>query len=185
MAAEDRDPPAPPSWTYVNDARLVMRFLGLAMLILGAGLLITLAYGPDENATVDVFLGAGVFVLIFSVLLFLPRLRSRGPMSYSLLIGHGMDDVEAAVKGAVEESGRTARIEVVPVRLRVPPRNVFVEGVPWRITLRNAAYREQRGDDRRWTEVVQSGFENEGDEVARELRERILSRLTTPVAAEA
>ena len=184
MAVAMADPPAP-SWMYVNDLRLVSRFLGAAMLLLGIGLLVTIVYGPEENDTVDVLLGTGVFIQIFSVLLFVPRLRARGGMSYSLVVGHGMDDVEAAVKGAVEESGRTARIEVVPARLRKPPRQVFIEGVPWRLSLRNAAYREQRGDETRWTEIVQSGLENEKDEVARELRERILSRLTTPVPAKA
>ncbi len=184
MASPAADAPAPPSWMYVNDFRLVSRFLGGAILILGLGVLIAYVYGPDQNDTVDVLLGAGVFLLLFSVLLFVPRLRSRGGMSYSLVVGHGLDDVEQAVKGAVEESGREARVQVVPVRLRVPPREVFVEGLPWRLTLRNASYREQRGDDTRWTEIVQAGLENEKDEVARELRERILSRLTTPVSTE-
>ncbi len=184
MATAVEQPRAPPSWMYVNDARLVMRLLGFAMVVLGVGVLLTLAYGPDVNDTVDVLLGAGVFILIFSVLIFLPRLRSRGPMSYSLVIGHGMDDVEVAVKGAVEESGRAARVEVVPARLRMPPRLVLIDGVPWRLALRNAAYREQRGDDTRWTEIVQTGLDNEKDEVARELRERILSRLTTPIPAK-
>ncbi len=104
-------------------------------------------------------------------------------MSYTLVIRHPLDDVEAAVKGAVEETGRMVRVEVVQARLRTPPRDVFIEGIGWRMTLRNAAYREQRGDDRRWTEIVQAGLENEEDEVARELRERILSRLTTPMSA--
>ena len=179
------DAPALPAWIYINDARLVSRFLGLAMVVLGIGLLVTLVYGPEENDTVDVLLGIGVFILLFSVLLFLPRLRSRGAMSYSLVIGHPMDEVEAAVKGVVEESGRTARVEVLPARLRAPPREVYVEGVAWRLSLRNAAYREQRGDDTRWTEIVQIRLENEKDEVARELRERILSRLTTPRVASA
>lgn len=168
-----------PSWIYVNDLRLVSRFLGTAIVVLGVGMLVAYAYGPDQNATVDVLLGTGVFILIFSVLLFVPRIRTRGGMSYSLLIGHDLDDVEAAVRGALEASGHTARVEIAPVRLRVPPRDVFIEGVPWRLTLRNATYREQRGDPTRWTEIVLTGLENEEDEVARELRERILSRLAT------
>ncbi len=182
MATPTADRPSV-SWIYVNDLRLVSRFLGAAMLVLGIGMLITLAYGPDQNDTVDVLLGTGVFLLIFSVLLFLPRIRTRGAMSYSLVVGHGLDDVEEAVKGAVADCGHAARVEVVPVRLRVPPRDVFIEGFPWRLSLRNAPYREQRGDTTRWTEIVQAGLENEEDEVARRLRERILSRLTTPVSA--
>jgi hypothetical protein len=183
MAATLPDPPKL-SWMYVNDLRLVARFLGAAMLVLGVGMLIAYVYGPDQNDTVDVLLGTGVFILIFSVLLFLPRIRSRGAMSYSLVVGHGLDDVEDAVKGAVADCGRTARVEVVPVRLRVPPRDVHIEGLPWRLSLRNAAYREQRGDSTRWTEIVQAGLENEEDEVARQLRERILSRLTTPMGTD-
>ena len=183
--ASTSDPASAPSWMYVNDLRLVTRFLGIAMVVLGVGLLVTFAYGPEQNDTVDVLLGIGVFILLFSVFLFLPRLRNRGAMSYSLVIRHPMDEVEAAVKGAVEDSGRTARVEVVKARLRMPPREVVIEGVPWRLSLRNAAYREQRGDDRRWTEIAQIRLENEKDEVARDLRERILSRLTTPVAMKA
>ena len=174
----------PLSWMYVNDLRLVSRFLGAAMLVLGIGVLVAYVYGPYENDTVDVLLGTGVFILLFSVLLFVPRVRSRGGMSYSLVVSRPLDDVEQAVRGAVEESGREARVEVVPVRLRVPPRDVFIEGLPWRLTLRNAAYREQRGDETRWTEIIQAGLESEEDEVARELRERILSRLTTPLVAK-
>ncbi len=182
MAAATADRPSV-AWNYVNDLRLVSRFLGAAMVVLGIGMLVTLAYGPDQNDTVDVLLGTGVFLLIFSVLLFLPRIRTRGAMSYSLVVGHGLDDVEEVVKGAVADCGHSARVEVVPVRLRVPPRDVFIEGLPWRLSLRNAPYREQRGDTTRWTEIVQVGLENEEDEVARRLRERILSRLTTPVSA--
>ncbi len=183
MVEAVREAPVAPAWLYVNDLRLVSRFLGAAMLVLGIGLLVTLTYGPAENDTVDVLLGTGVFILVFSVLLFLPRIRSRGGMSYSLVVDRGLDDVEAAVTGALEETGRTARVEVVPVRLRTPPRDVFIEGLAWKLSLRNAPYREQRGDDTRWTEIVQSGLVQEEDEVARQLRERILSRLTTPVSA--
>lgn len=182
MAATTPDPP-PVSWMYVNDLRLVSRFLGAAMVVLGVGMLIAVVYGPNENDTVDVLLGTGIFILIFSVLLFLPRIRARGAMSFSLVTANGLDDVEEAVKDALTEAGRTARVEVVPVRLRMPPRDVFIEGVSWRLSLRNAPYREQRGDDRRWTEIVQAGLEDEEDEVARDLRERILSRLTTSVSA--
>lgn len=182
MAVAEPEARSPPAWMYVNDLRLVSRFLGAAMVVLGIGVLVAYVYGPDENDTVDVLLGTGVFILLFSVLLFVPRVRSRGGMSYSLVIGHPMDDVEVVVKGAVEESGHKAHVEVVPARLRTPPRDVFIEGLPWRLTLRNASYREQRGDDTRWTEIVQAGLATEGDEVARELRERILSRLTTPAS---
>ncbi len=183
MAAANADRPTV-AWIYINDLRLVSRFLGAAMVVLGVGLLVAVFYGPAENDTVDVLLGTGVFILIFSVLLFLPRIRARGAMSYSLVVGHGLDDVEEAVRGAVVDCGRTARVETVPVRLRVPPREVLIEGLSWRLSLRNAPYREERGEATRWTEIVQAGLDNEEDEVARQLRERILSRLTTPVTGD-
>ena len=185
MASAAATPASPPAWMYVNDLRLVSRFLGVAMVVLGIGVLITFVYGPEENDTVDVLLGIGVFILLFSSLVFVPRIRSRGGLSFTLMVARALDDVEAVVTDAVEESGRKARVEIAPARLRRPPRDVFIEGLPWRLSLRDAAYREQRGDETRWTEVVLAGLDNEEDEVARELRERILSRLATPLVATA
>jgi hypothetical protein len=170
---------ASPAWIYVNDARILLMLLGIACGVLGLGLLIFLAYGLEQMDTVDVLFGTGVFLMLFCLLLFLPRLRSRGPTSFSLLIEQPMDEVEEAVTGAIEETGRKARIEVLRARFERSPRSVFVEGVSWNFSLRNAPFRERKEDGTKWTEIVQSGFENEEDKVARELRERVLRRLTT------
>ena len=170
-----------PSWMYINEVRLMAVVLGAAMIVLGIGLLLYLTGGPDQMETVDVFLGVGVFFLLFTLLLFVPRLRSRGAMSYSLLVEFAMDEVETAVTSAIEESGRKARVMEHKSRFARPPREVAIDGVPWRFTLRAAPYRERREDSTQWTEIVQKGLPNEGDEVAKELRERILSRLATSV----
>jgi hypothetical protein len=60
---------------------------------------------------------------------------------------------------------------------------VRVDGVSWTFSLRAAPYREREDDGSRWTELIQSGFENMEDEVARDLRERVLGRLTTSDSA--
>ena len=175
-AAEVR---APPSWMFVNDLRILAMLLGGACVVLLVGLALFEAYGTEHEDTVDVLLGTGVFFMLFCLLLFLPRLRSRGPRSFSLLVERPMDDVEEAVKAAATEAGRGVRVEVGRSRSSRPPRKVFVDGVGWTFTLRPAPYREQAREGTRWTELVQSGFENMEDEVARDLRDRVLGRLTT------
>ncbi len=169
----------PPSWMYVNDLRILTMLLGGACVVLGLGLALFEAYGLEHEDTVDVLLGTGVFLLLFCLLLFLPRLRSRGPRSFSLLVERPMDDVQEAVTAAAAEVGRNVRVEVARGRSARPPRHVLVDGVAWTFTLRAAPYREQARDRTSWTELVQSGFETMEDEVARDLRERVLGRLTT------
>lgn len=177
--AEAAPVPAPPSWMYVNDLRILTMLLGGACVVLGLGLVLFEAYGLEHEDTVDVLLGTGVFLMLFCVLLFLPRLRSRGPRSFSLLVERPMDDVQEAVTAAAAEMGRDVRVEVARGRSARPPRHVFVDGVAWKFTLRAAPYREQAREGTRWTELVQTGFEKMGDEAARDLRERVLGRLTT------
>ncbi len=168
-----------PSWMFVNDLRILAMLLGGACFVLVLGLALFEAYGTEHEDTVDVLLGTGVFFMLFCLLLFLPRLRTRGPRSFSLLVERPMDDVEAAVTAAAAEAGRPARIEVRRSRSSRPPRTVFVDGVAWTFTLRPAPYREQAREGTSWTELVQSGFENTEDEVARDLRDKVLGRLTT------
>ncbi len=179
MASATAEVRSPPSWMYVNDIRILFMLLGGACVVLGLGLLLFEVYGAEQEDTVDVLLGTGVFLLLFCLLLFLPRLRSRGPRSFSLLVERPMDDVQEAVRAAAVETGRTVRVEIRRSRFARPPRTVFVDGVAWRFSLRAAPYREREKDGTSWTELVQSGFEKMEDEVARDLRERVLSRLTT------
>lgn len=181
MAAEtgDAPTPAPAAWMYVNDARIAIMLLGVACVILGFGMLLFLSAGAEQLETVDALLGAGIFLTLFCLLLVVPRFRSRGPMSYSLLVERSMDDVEDTVRKAIEETGRKVHVEITPSRLERPPRAVFVDGVGWRFSVRAAPYRERSDERSAWTEVVQCGFRGAEDEAARELRERVLSRLET------
>ncbi len=173
---------AAPAWMYVNEVRLISMVLGASMVVLGLGLLIYVVDGTEQMDTVDVLLGTGVFFLLFTLLLFVPRLRSRGPMSFSLLVEHALDEVETAVTAAIEETGRKAHVTVLRARFQRPPREVAIDGVPWTFALRAAPYRERKEDGTQWTEIVQKGFPDAKDEVARELRERVLSRLATSVS---
>lgn len=181
MAEPAADVRAAPSWMYVNEVRLVAFVLGASMVVLGIGLLLYLAAGYSEMETVDVLLGAGVFFLVFALLLFVPRLRSRGAKSFSLLVEYSLDDVQTAVTAAVEESGRKAQVEVGRSRFVRPPREIVIDGLPWGFSLHAAPYREARGSPAEWTEIVQKGLTDEKDEVALELRERVLSRLATSI----
>ncbi len=181
MAETTAEVRAPLTWMYVNEVRVIGFVLGAAMVVLVAGMLLYVEGGTHQLDTVDVFLGTGVFFLLFALLLFVPRLRSRGPMSFSLHVAHGMDEVELAVTAAIEASGRKWDIARRKSRFSRPPRAITVHGLAWRFTLRAAPYRESRGEGMEWTEIVQSGLTDEKDEVARDLRERVLGRLTASV----
>ncbi len=173
------------AWSYVNDLRFGGIFLGSSMVVLGVGMLVVIVGGVDGAATADLLLIIGIFLLIFTVLLSLPRIRSRGAVSYSLHVERSMDDVENAVRSALAGTGHEVRVEVTTSRARRPPRVVHVDGVASRFLVRAAPYREERGKGTTWTELAQVGMSTGSDEVARELRDRISARLAaSPTSSE-
>ena len=182
MAQATSEVRTPLAWMYVNELRIIGIVSGAAIVVLGLGYLLYFVDGADFMDAVDVFLGTGVFFILFTVLLFLPRVRSRGAMSFSLLVEDALDEVEMAVTGAVEAAGHKPNVTILRSRFGRPPREVAIEGLSWKFALRAAPYRERRDEGTQWTEIVQVGVQNEKDEVARDLRERVLSRRTTPAA---
>lgn len=162
------------SWAYVNDLRVGTIFLGVAMGVFGMGIVVVVVSGEDGTATADLFLAIGIFLMVFTVLLTLPRIRTRGAVSYSLLVERSMDSTEDLVRKAIEETGRKVRVEVKESRSSRPPRTVHVEDVATRFLLCSAPYREERGKGTSWTEIVQAGNGEEGDDIARDLRDRIV-----------
>ena len=171
----DETPPV--GWAYVNDLRLGGFLLGASMVILGTGMLVVVVGGVDQAATADLLLAIGIFLAIFTVLLSLPRIRSRGAVSYSLHVERTMDDVEVVLRAALEGIGHRVRVEVKPSRSRRPPRLVHVDGLTARFLVRAAPYREERGKGTAWTELVQIGIGTGSDDAAREARDRISARL--------
>ena len=148
------------------------------MLAMIAAVVASSPQDPEVVSVLDVFFGIAVFVLLFAILVFLPRLLSRGATSYSLHVGRGMDEVEEIVLKTVESTGRSTQIRVRKSRLKRPPRTVSIEGLPSRIVLRAAPYRERKGEGRAWTEIVQASVAGPADDVARDLRERITAALS-------
>ena len=168
------------SWSFANDARILRFFIGgtRGVLAIVAGVALAFPSEPEFVSVVDVLFGIAVFVLLFGLLVFLPRLLSRGASSYSLHVARAMDDVEEVVRRAVESAGRSVRVEVRKSRLPRPPRTVQIGGLPTRIVLRAAPYRERKGEGTSWTEIVQAGMTSALDEDARDLRERITAGLS-------
>ena len=174
-----------PSWTYSNDLRITTAFLGVAMVLFGADAAIVVAYGTDMASEADALLGIGVFLLVFTVLLFVPRLRSRGPKSYSLVVELSMDEAEIAVKEAAEARGQKVDVAIKESRSARPPRTLTVEGLPMRILLKAAPYREHGRGSPPWTEIVASGDGVERDATSRDLRDRIVSRVQATLGTKA
>src|SRR3989442_2669448 len=117
-------------WAYANKGRIAAEFLCLVILLLGIGLAVVISFGADAvNAGVALW-AIATFLLVFSVLVFLPRLARRGSLSFSVYSRRSIDDAEKAVREAIEEAGRTPRVAHGKSRSDHPPRVVTAEGIP-------------------------------------------------------
>lgn len=165
-------------WTFVDNSKFLIGFLGAAIAVLGIGVASVLVAGAEAASAASVLLSIGVFLVVFAVLLLVPRLSRRGPKSFRLLVDLGIDHVEREVRGALEASGRSVRVDVVPSRFARPPRILSADGIPWKIRLENVPKREigEPGIER--TEVVQVGVDTEEDADARVVRELVAARLS-------
>jgi len=173
---------APTDWAYANNARIAAFFLGLAILLIGIGFLAVVAFGPDGALAGGALLALAVFLLVFSVLVFVPRLVQRGAVSFSVYSRRSIDEAEHAVRAVIEASGRTARVERPRSRARSPPRIVIAEGIPARFRIevtRHAA----TSDSGEWTEIIESLPKREETE-AQALRVKIAERLSAVTSRE-
>lgn len=163
-------------WVYANNARLAVAFLGLAVFLLGIGVLVVLSFGNEASLAGATLLTVAVFLLVFSVLVFLPRVARRGAVSFSAYSNRSMDEAELAIRQALEASGHTARVEVLRSRIREPPRIVLADGVSARFRIETTRHPAGGATDEEWTEIIES-FPSRDETEARSLRDRITERL--------
>ena len=137
-----------------------------------------LGFRDDAAVAGAALLTIAVFLLVFCVLVFLPRLVRRGAVSFSVYSPRSVEEVEAAVRSVIEASGRSPRVELVRSRARHPPRIVSAEGIParFRIQVSRHPARAEGGLD--WTEIVQS-FAARDQQEAEALRDRVTARLAS------
>src|SRR5437879_8341448 len=122
-------------WAYSNDGRIAFVFLALAIVLLAIGLLAVTAFGSDAANGGVALLAVAMFLLVFSVLVFVPRLARRGPASSTFYSRRSLDEAVKAVREAIEASGRTPRVDMVKSRAERPPRIVPAAGMPARFGL--------------------------------------------------
>src|SRR3989441_5948777 len=115
-------------WAYANNGRIAAEVLGFAILLLGIGLIAVIAFGADAVNAGVALLAIATFLLVFSVLVFLPRLARRGSLSFSVYSRRSIDDAEKAVREVLEEAGRTAPPRQGQIRLQTPPPVVTAAG---------------------------------------------------------
>jgi hypothetical protein len=163
-------------WAYANNGRIAAAFLGLAILLLGIGVVVVISFGADGANAAVALLAIAMFLLVFSVLVFLPRLARRGSMSFSVYSRRSIDDAERAVREAIAESGRTPRVAQVKSRSNHPPRIVTAEGVVARFRIEVTQHPSIADGGPDWTEIVESVRGRDGAE-ARALRDKIAERL--------
>src|SRR5206468_11704193 len=107
-------------WSYSNDGRIAFVFLALAIVLLAIGLMAVTAFGSDAANGGVALLAIAMFLLVFSVLVFVPRLARRGPARFSFSSRRSLDDAVKAVLVAIVASGRTPRADIVRPRAAQP-----------------------------------------------------------------
>ncbi len=171
-------------WAYANNGRIATLFLSLAILLLVIGLLALGTLGSDAAFAGAALLTIATFLLVFSVLVFLPRLARRGAASFSVYSRRSMDEAERAVREAIEASGRTARVKLVKSRSDRPPRIVTAEGIPARFRIEATRHPAGAEGGAEWTEIIES-FPAQDDTMAQALREKINERLAIEIQMDA
>ncbi|HVG36243.1 MAG TPA: hypothetical protein VNA10_00785, partial [Thermoplasmata archaeon] len=121
-------------------------------------------------------LAIAVFLLVFAVLVFLPRLARRGAASFSVYSRRSVDEAVKAVREAIEASGKTARVDVVKSRSDHPPRIVTADGIPSRFRIEVTRHPAGAEGGLEWTEIVESSASRDGEE-AQALRKQVTERL--------
>src|SRR5256885_4005964 len=154
--------------------------MGFAIGLIGIGLLVVVAFGPDGGRAAGALRALAIFLLVFSVLVFVPRLVQRGAVSFSVYSRRSIDEAEHAVRAVIEASGHTARVERPRSRARSPPRIVIAEEVPARFRLEVTRHAATTSDSSEWTEIIES-LPNRQLEEAQDLRVKIAEdRKSTP-----
>src|SRR6266705_846308 len=163
-------------WTYSNDGRIASTFLALAIVLLAIGVLAVTVVGSDAANGGVALLAIATFLLVFSVLVFLPRLARRGAASFSVYSRRSVDEAVKAVREAFEASGRTPRVDVVKSRSDHPPRVVTAEGVQARFRIEVTRHPAGAEGGSEWTEIVESSASRDGAE-AQAMRKKVTERL--------
>src|SRR2546428_10912368 len=151
-------------WAYSNDGRIAFVFLVLAIVLLATGVMAVTAFGSDAANGGVALLAIAMFLLVFSVLVFVPRLARRGPASFSFYSRRSLDEAVKAVREAIEASGRTPRVDIVKSRSDQPPRIVTAEGIQARFRIEVTRHPAGAEGGLAWAEIVEASASRDGAE---------------------
>src|SRR5437660_1793326 len=122
--------------------------------VLVVGIVAVVAFGTEAVVAASSLLTIAMFVLMFTVLVFVTRVAARGAVSFSIYSRRSIDEAEQAVLNALETEGENAQVKRVRGRTKTPARIVSADGVAARFRIevsRHAALAEP-GE---WTEIIE------------------------------
>src|SRR5256886_16896970 len=122
-------------WAYANHARAGVLFLGISSGMLGVGIVAVVAFGTEAVVAASSLLTIAIFVLMFTVLVFVARVATRGAVSFSIYSRRSIDEAEQAVLNALETEGGNAQVKRGRGRTKTPARTVSADGVAARFPI--------------------------------------------------
>src|SRR5213592_1876495 len=79
-------------WAYANHARAAVLFLGISSGMLVVGIVAVVAFGTEAVVAASSLLTIAIFVLMFTVLVFVTRVATRGAVSFSIYSRRSIDE---------------------------------------------------------------------------------------------
>lgn len=175
MAAPDE------RWSYSNNARIFIVFLGTSVLLAGSGVAALGVLGREAADVGLVLLSVATFLLVFALVLLGPRFVRRRARSFRLIADGSLDEIEEEVRRVLEEMGH--RVDDRSRESRKTIRLILPAGLDWWFRLEPVSSRVARDRARGHTEVVQVGARVDRDEGAQAARRRLAARLSASTGA--
>src|SRR5947199_9330747 len=97
--------------------------------MLGLGIVAVVAFGTEAVVAASSLLTIAIFVLMFTVLVFVTRVATRVAVSFSIYSRRSIDEAEQAVLNAMETEDKNEQVKRDRRRSKAPARAMSTDSV--------------------------------------------------------